>query len=157
MAVPMDKTPGAGEPRAEQDDHASMQIGDVAERTGLSLRTIRYYEEAELVAPSTRTPGGFRLYTEADCDRLELVRQMKPLGFSLDEVRDLLDILDRLDSVGPDTDAATADVLGERLERFARAAQERCDRLSEQLAEATSVTGMLRHRLGDVGSEGATR
>ena len=43
-----------------------MQIGEVAERTNLSLRTIRYYEEVDLVPPSARTPGGFRLYTEAD-------------------------------------------------------------------------------------------
>lgn len=44
-----------------------MQIGEVAERIGLSLRTIRYYEEVGLVVPSVRSQGGFRLYTEPEC------------------------------------------------------------------------------------------
>ena len=72
-----------------RQDHgdARMQIGDVAEQTGLSLRTIRYYEEAGLVTPSTRTTGGFRLYTEADADRFDLIKRMKPLGFSIEEMR----------------------------------------------------------------------
>ena len=46
-----------------------MQIGEVAERTGLSLRTIRYYEEVGLAVPSARSQGGFRLYTEPDVGR----------------------------------------------------------------------------------------
>ncbi|AXB48351.1 MerR family transcriptional regulator [Amycolatopsis albispora] len=71
-----------------------MQIGEVAERTGLSLRTIRYYEEVGLVVPSARSQGGFRLYTEPDIDRLQLIKRMKPLGFQLEEMRDLLAILD---------------------------------------------------------------
>src|SRR5690348_10590123 len=44
----------------------TMQIGEVADRIGLSLRTIRYYEEVGLITPSARSPGGFRLYTEDD-------------------------------------------------------------------------------------------
>ncbi len=60
-----------------------MQIGEVAERTGLSLRTIRYYGEVGLVVPSARSKGGFRLYTESDVARLLLIKQMKPLGVQL--------------------------------------------------------------------------
>ena len=75
-----------------------MQIGEVAARTELSLRTIRHYEETGLVIPSARSQGGFRLYTEADVARLMVIRRMKPLGFTLDEMRDLLDATDRLDS-----------------------------------------------------------
>lgn len=71
-----------------------IQIGEVAERTGLSLRTIRYYEEVGLVVPSARSAGGFRLYAEADIARLMLVRRMKPLGFTLEEMRQLLETLD---------------------------------------------------------------
>ncbi|WP_021593266.1 MULTISPECIES: MerR family transcriptional regulator [Actinomadura] len=70
-----------------------MQIGEVAERTGLSLRTIRYYEEVGLVTPSARTPGGFRVYTEADATRLELVKRMKSLEFTLEETRLLFAVL----------------------------------------------------------------
>ncbi|WP_462418283.1 MerR family transcriptional regulator [Kytococcus sp. Marseille-QA3725] len=75
-------------------------IGEVAERTGLSHRTIRYYEEIGLVTPTARTEGGFRLYSEEDVARLQLVTPMKPLGFSLDEMRELLDALDVLGGVG---------------------------------------------------------
>lgn len=82
-----------------------MQIGEVAERTGLSLRTIRYYEEVGLVVPSARSQGGFRLYAEPDVDRLQLIKRMKPLGFQLDEMRDLLAILDPAPG-GPEVDDA---------------------------------------------------
>ncbi|HYH29228.1 MAG TPA: MerR family transcriptional regulator, partial [Pseudonocardia sp.] len=71
-----------------------MQIGEVAERIGLSLRTIRYYEEVGLAVPSARSEGGFRLYAEDDVERLRVIMQMKPLGFSLEEMRELLDLLD---------------------------------------------------------------
>ena len=74
-----------------------MQIGEVANRTGLSLRTIRYYEEMGLVVPSARTTGGFRLYTESDVARLMLIKRMKPLEFSLEEMSELLGTLDALE------------------------------------------------------------
>ena len=64
------------------------QIGEVAERVGLSLRTVRYYEEKGLISPERRTDGGFRLYTDENIARLLLIMQMKPLGFSLDEMRE---------------------------------------------------------------------
>lgn len=78
-----------------------MQIGEVAERTGLSLRTIRYYEEIDLVVPSARSQGGFRLYTDGDVERLLLAKRMKPLEFSLDEVRGLFEVLDELAAERP--------------------------------------------------------
>ena len=59
-----------------------VQVGVVAERLGLSVRTLHHWEEKGLVTPSHRSPGGFRLYTEADIERLLLIRRMKPLGFS---------------------------------------------------------------------------
>lgn len=70
---------------------ATMQIGELADRTGLSLRTIRHYDEIGLLVPSGRSVGGYRLYTEGDLDRLLLVRRMKPLGFSLESMKELLD------------------------------------------------------------------
>ena len=56
-----------------------LQIGEVAERVGLSLRSVRYYEEIGLVEPSDRTEGGFRLYSEEDVRRLLLVKRIKSL------------------------------------------------------------------------------
>ena len=70
-----------------------LQIGQVAERTGLSLRTIRFYEENGLVRPTTRTDGGFRLYSDDDVARLEVIKRMKPLGFRLEEMQELLTLL----------------------------------------------------------------
>jgi MerR family copper efflux transcriptional regulator len=126
----------------------TMQIGEVAERIGLSLRTIRYYEEVGLITPSGRTQGGFRLYTERDVVRLQVVKDMKPLGFSLDEMRDLLGVLDRLDGVDEaGTTPEEREALLERLAMFRVAADARTDALREQLRIAESFAGKLRRRL----------
>jgi DNA-binding transcriptional MerR regulator len=71
-----------------------LQIGDVAERTGLSLRTIRHYEDVGLIPAAERSPGGFRLYSEIAVARLLTIKQVKPLGFSLDQLREALAVLD---------------------------------------------------------------
>jgi DNA-binding transcriptional MerR regulator len=126
-------------------DGTHMQIGEVAARTGLSLRTIRHYEEAGLVAPSARSQGGFRLYTDADVARLMVIRRMKPLGFTLEQMRDLLEITDRLDAGGPD--AAERAALLERLRDYERAAAQQVDQLRVQLARAEDFAATLHARL----------
>ena len=68
----------------------SMKIGELAKRTGFTTKTIRYYELLELVAEPERTSSGYRLYTEDDVKRLEFIDKAKRLGFSLDEIRDIL-------------------------------------------------------------------
>ncbi|MGK5450054.1 MerR family transcriptional regulator [Streptomyces radiopugnans] len=123
-----------------------MQIGEVAERTGLSLRTIRHYEEVGLVVPSARTKGGFRLYTAADVDRLMVIRRMKPLDFSLEEMRDLLSITDRLASDRPLPDAER-ERLRERLDAYRKVADARCETLRAQLMAAEDFAATLRRRL----------
>lgn len=63
------------------------RIDQVAERTGLTKRTLRYYEEIGLLDPPTRTEGNYRLYTEADIARLDYISQLKKtLGLSLAEI-----------------------------------------------------------------------
>nr|WP_207782240.1 MerR family transcriptional regulator [Phytoactinopolyspora limicola] len=119
-----------------------MQIGEVAERVGLSLRTIRYYEEVGLVRPSARTTGRFRLYTEPDVARLRLVKRMKTLEFSLEEMGELLGVLDRLDE--PDAAPELHAELIERLVTFRVLAQERCADLRNQLEIAESFAADLR-------------
>jgi len=120
-----------------------MQIGDVAEHTGLSLRTIRYYEEAGLVVPSTRTVGGFRLYTTEDDERLQLIKRMKPLGFTLEEMRDLLRVLDLL---ADESVEATREALQLQVNQFAEVVEARCERLKEQLTAAAGFADLLRAR-----------
>ena len=117
------------------------QIGEVAETTGLSLRTIRHYEEVGLVPPSGRSSGGFRLYADEDIERLRLVKHMKPLDFSLEQMRELLELRDRLALV-VDEDQRVG--LLEKLDMFAADADRRCETLREQLAAAKSMAEMLR-------------
>lgn len=117
------------------------QIGEVAEAVRLSLRTIRHYEEVGLVPPSGRTSGGFRLYTEDDIERLRLVKHMKPLEFTLEEMRDLLDARDRLAGRIDDDERKR---LTDRLTLYADAAETRCEKLHEQLRSAKSVAATLR-------------
>lgn len=123
-----------------------MQIGEVAERTGLSLRTIRYYEEVGLVVPSARSQGGFRLYTDADVERLLLVKRMKPLDFTLDEMRDLLGALDGLASAGQGRPERRRE-LTDRLVMYAEAVDKRCARLREQLQVAEGFSERLRREI----------
>lgn len=77
-------------------EESARKIGEVAELTGLSIRTLRHYDEIGLVQPSGHTAGGFRLYTDVDIDRLLLVRRMKPLGFSLERMGQFLQATDVL-------------------------------------------------------------
>jgi len=117
------------------------QIGEVAEAVGLSLRTIRHYDEVGLVPPSGRSAGGFRLYTEGDIERLRLVKHMKPLDFSLEEMREILELRDRL---AGGVDGGDRDELLARLEAFAAAADRHCEMLGKQLEAARSMALMLR-------------
>lgn len=70
-----------------------MHIGELAERVELSHRTIRHYDDVGLL-PAARTEGGFRVYSESDLERMLTIRTLKPLGFSLEEMRGILDCLD---------------------------------------------------------------
>ncbi|MEA2268883.1 MAG: hypothetical protein QOC64_1493 [Solirubrobacteraceae bacterium] len=119
-----------------------LQIGEVADRVGLSLRTVRYYEEQGLLTPETRSAGGFRLYSEDQVDRLGLIKQMKPLGFTVQEMRELLDARDALRAADASGDARLA--AAATLSEYAEAAAERCAKLSEQIRQAEGLAGRLR-------------
>ncbi|WP_233601143.1 MULTISPECIES: MerR family transcriptional regulator [Micromonospora] len=140
-------------------DGALMQIGEVAERTGLSLRTIRYYEEVGLIVPSARSQGGFRLYTDGDVERLQVVKRMKPLEFSLEQMRDLLAIVDRLAS-GTRLTKAERERLLDTLAGYREAVHERCAALRAQLATAeefaASLTGHMDALQGSATPRAAT-
>ena len=66
------------------------RIGQVAQQTGLSIDTIRFYEKQGLLKRSPRTEGGFRLFGANDIETLKFVRKAQELGFSLNEIRELL-------------------------------------------------------------------
>jgi MerR family mercuric resistance operon transcriptional regulator len=85
-----------------------MRIGELARRTGVNIETIRYYErEAMLPAPG-REPNNYRVYADAHRRRLRFVSRARGLGFSLEEVRELLSMID-----GGDYTCATVKSLGE--------------------------------------------
>jgi MerR family transcriptional regulator, copper efflux regulator len=123
----------------------TFHIGDVAARTGLSLRTLRYWEEMGLVEPTGRTDGGFRLYAEVDIQRLLLVRALKPADFTLEELQEILRLRDLL--ARDDLDGATRAKSERELERFLERAADRCKILRERLVAAELAMSALRESL----------
>jgi MerR family copper efflux transcriptional regulator len=69
-----------------------MQIGVVAKKVGLSVDAIRFYERNALLPPAPRTGGGFRRYGGSEVDTLVFIRRVQGLGFTLAEVRELLEL-----------------------------------------------------------------
>ena len=118
-----------------------LRIGEVADRVGLSLRTVRYYEEQGLLVPETRSAGGFRLYAAEQVERLGLIMQMKPLGFSVQEMRELLDARDLVRGA---QDEKTRSQAREAVAAFAEAAAERHAKLTERLRQAEGLADRLR-------------
>jgi len=116
----------------------SMHIGDMVEATGLSHRTIRHYDEVGLLPASTRSEGGFRIYRDSDLQRMLVIRSMKPLGFSLEEMGELLDAVDAL--AGNPKDAAARAKLDDYIQR----ASAKRDKLELNLQRADSFIADLR-------------
>lgn len=140
----------AGENQGEQ----TMKIGEVAERTALSIRSLRHYDELGLVSPSAHSPGGFRLYTAADVERLLLIRRMKPLGFSLDRMKDFCRALDARgagegsaggDGSGGGGAAAIGDddAVAATLSEIGAEAAQRLERLRKHLAYAEEFVEII--------------
>ena len=68
------------------------KIGQVSKRAGITLRTIRYYEELGLIEPAVRSQGGFRLYTEESIGKLRFIQGLKLLDFPLSKIREMFKI-----------------------------------------------------------------
>lgn len=122
-----------------------MQIGDVADRAGLSLRTIRHYEEVGLLPEAQRSAGGFRLYGEGAVSRLLLIKRMKPLDFTLEEMRDLIEVRERL--AGPRLSARTRASLQERLATYQSLVEHKLAALREKVDNAQVFADQLRDEL----------
>ena len=65
-------------------------IGEVSRQTGVSIRTIRFYEAEGLLSPSGRRPSGYRVYTEQDVEKLHFIQQAKRFGLTLKEIRGIM-------------------------------------------------------------------
>lgn len=123
---------------SNEDGARLMHIGAVAERTELSFRTLRHYDEIGLVNPSERSEGGFRLYSEADVERILLIRRMKPLDFTLEQMRELLDITH--DVAQPNAPAEAR----QKLQEIEAIATERRTVLERKVAMADEFLARLR-------------
>lgn len=122
-----------------------LRIGEAALRTELSVRTVRHYHDVGLVEPSARSVGGFRLYTEADVQRLLVIRRMRPLGFSLAQMKRLLDALDVFRGGADAADATDAQREHSRavLTQCWEQTRDSAARLRRHLAYADELTELL--------------
>ena len=106
-----------------------MQIGDLAAKAGVTPRTIRYYEELGIVEPEERTGGGFRLYSESQLRRLQIVQSLKDLGFDLQRIRQFFNLKNCSESSG-----GVASALVDHLVEQERQIDERIRRRCRQIA-----------------------
>jgi MerR family transcriptional regulator, copper efflux regulator len=115
-----------------------MRIGEVAARTGLSTKAIRFYEQAGLVPPPPRTPGGYRDYPAEVLARLAFVRHAQAAGFTLAQVRGILGIRDGGHAPCQHVTWLVRERLGQVEERIAQLSQTR--EALRELARHASAT-----------------
>lgn len=153
--APRTRTPAGGPENSDKP----MQIGQVIQLTGVSVNTLRHWDEVGLLSPSARSEGGFRLYSRQDVDRLLVIRRMKPLGFSLEQMSDVMAIADAVDaetfgsavdggsgSAGDAGARAEAADLASRLQDYLEQAEESRRKLVAKVAMAEEFIGLLRER-----------
>jgi DNA-binding transcriptional MerR regulator len=115
--------------------NATLGIGELANRTGTTPETIRYYERVGVLAPPERSGAGrYRRYGPADVERLGFVRRARELGFSLDEVRELVGLADQ-----PERSCAEVDQL----------ARAHLTAVNEKLAQLTALREELKRVIGN--------
>ena len=107
-----------------------MQIGLVAERSGVPAKTIRYYEDIGLISKPDRTTSGYRAYASQDVEILRFVSRARGLGFSIKDVRNLLALFE-------DRERASADVK--------KIALDHVDEIDRKMAELDSIRHTLVH------------
>ncbi|HEY4561371.1 MAG TPA: MerR family transcriptional regulator [Thermoanaerobaculia bacterium] len=126
------------------------KVGELAKRTGVSVRALHHYDEIGLLLPSHRSEAGYRLYTEVDVARLQQIRSLRALGFSLEESRDFL----KRPEVTPDRvlqlhiahlkeQIAAQQSLADRLEQVARRWRSDENVPTEEFLQIIEVTNMI--------------
>jgi DNA-binding transcriptional MerR regulator len=111
-----------------------LRIGELALRAGVSTRTLRYYEELELLAPSGHSSGGARRYSEANAERLLRIKELQELmGLNLDEIRTILSAEDRLQKLR--TEFRSGGLPSKRREQIVREAIDINAKLRQRVSE----------------------
>lgn len=113
-------------------------IGKAARAANLSIDTVRFYERSGLLKPPPRTAGGYRLYRQDDIDRLRFIQRAKALGFTLEEIAQLLQLND-----GKGRRRDVKSVAARRLEE-----------LDRKLAELMRIRHAIAHLVQDCNAEG---
>jgi MerR family copper efflux transcriptional regulator len=117
-----------------------MVIGDVARITGVSAKRIRYYESINLIKQSQRTDSGYRIYNQNDLRTLRFINNARKLGFSIDQIRELIDLWQDSGRSNADVRKLTAAHVAD-LESRIREMVEMRDTLSQLLARCTEGHG----------------
>ncbi|WP_119681978.1 MerR family transcriptional regulator [Indioceanicola profundi] len=112
-------------------------IGGLAARSGTKVQTVRWYEQVGMLPEPARTAGNQRMYTRGDLDRLIFIRRGRELGFSLDEVRRLLSLADRVDLSCEEADVIASAHLEE--------VRQKIGQLRSLEAELERMLGQCRH------------
>jgi DNA-binding transcriptional MerR regulator len=120
-----------------QDDGTFLTTGDMARRSGNTLRTVRFYEEEGILHPVRRTDGGHRLFDQRELDRLTLVTDLRAAGLSLDEIKEVLVVKQHAGTPGEAARHAT-DILARRIGEL-RQKLGVLARLQEDLTRTTDV------------------
>ncbi|KUF10340.1 MerR family transcriptional regulator [Pseudoponticoccus marisrubri] len=110
-----------------------LTIGALGRRTGTKVQTIRYYEQIGLMSPPERTEGGQRRYDTAAQDRLAFIRHSRELGFSLEAIRELLELSD-----SPERSCAQVDAVAQRQLKEVEARIARLESLRRELRRMIS-------------------
>ena len=135
------------------DTEARYQIGEVADQTGVTQRTLRFYEEKGLLTPADRMDGGFRLYSDEDVVRIRLIKQLQGLlGFSLAEIKEMVETeavrahLRATPKPSPDDRAA----LRARGEQALSALRRQLDVVEPKLEQLKQLRTELRERIASI-------
>jgi len=138
--------------QAERTTDARFQIGEVAERTGVTQRTLRFYEEKGLLKPPERMDGGFRLYSEADINTIEFIKRLQDLlGFTLSEIKEMVEAEDLrqqiLATFRPDRELPARK---KRAEQIITSLERQLDVVDHKVEQLTVMQAELRERLTNV-------
>jgi DNA-binding transcriptional MerR regulator len=121
-----------------------LTIGELAEKSGINVRTIKFWEEKGLISPHRRTDGGFRLYRLGDVVLLTFIKDLQTFNYTLAEIGNILPL------AGPDlgaTDAGLADLLLPEIEKAAAALEYLIERMREVRDASSRVETVFARRL----------
>jgi MerR family copper efflux transcriptional regulator len=114
-----------------QSTQASLRVGDLAKRTGKTVRALHLYEELDLLEPLHRSKGGYRLYSDESVKRVRWIEKLQDMGFSLPEIRTLIAELGKYDSAS------------RSMQKVSELFQSKLHETRQQLAKLQSLVGEL--------------